>query len=162
MAITGKENDNGVTEFQFYRPENRTKWQNFQRAIYDPQSKQCLGRTPKNWGAALILGGVDVKDPPSIPDLTLWLIRPFTFHNNEFRSGSLAAMSVFESGWKPDLDEEAGVQQVRNSIAAGVFNDLGSGSNIDSYIIRKGATDYRRTYDEANKKGISPISQRNN
>lgn len=47
-------NDNGVVEFQFHRPENRTKWENFQRAIYDPQSKQCLGRTPKNWGQLLL------------------------------------------------------------------------------------------------------------
>lgn len=38
-------------------------------------------------------------------------------------------------------------------MAAGIFNDLGSGSNIDLCVIRKGKVDYLRTYEEANKKG---------
>lgn len=54
MAIAGKENDNGVIEFQFHRPENRTKWESFQKALYDPASNQILGRTPKNWGQLLL------------------------------------------------------------------------------------------------------------
>nr|XP_023013731.1 sodium/potassium-transporting ATPase subunit beta-1-like [Leptinotarsa decemlineata] len=53
MAFDGKESDNGVVEFQFYRPENRSKWENIQKAIYDKPSGQCFGRTPKNWGQLL-------------------------------------------------------------------------------------------------------------
>ena len=40
-------------------------------------------------------------------------------------SGSLAAMGVFEDGWKPDMTLEEGKKLVRDAIAAGVFNDLG-------------------------------------
>lgn len=46
----GKNADNGVVEFQFYKPDNRTKWEAFQKAIYDKSSNQFLGRTPKSWG----------------------------------------------------------------------------------------------------------------
>ena len=42
---------------------------------------------------------------------------------------------------------------VRNAIAAGIFNDLGSGSNIDLCIITEDKVDYIRPYDEANIKG---------
>lgn len=50
MAFDQKGGDNGVAEFQFYAPENRTKWQSIQKAIYDKSSNQIFGRTPKNWG----------------------------------------------------------------------------------------------------------------
>lgn len=50
MAFNQKDSDNGVAEFQFYAPENRTKWESFKKAIYDKSSNQILGRTPKNWG----------------------------------------------------------------------------------------------------------------
>ncbi|XP_056642443.1 sodium/potassium-transporting ATPase subunit beta-1-like [Diorhabda sublineata] len=54
MAISKKEPDNGVVEFQFYQPENRTKWEAFRKAIYDKSTNQFLGRTPKSWGQLLI------------------------------------------------------------------------------------------------------------
>lgn len=50
MAIANKENDNGVVEFQFRQRNERTKWQSFQRAIYDPSTGQFCGRTSKSWG----------------------------------------------------------------------------------------------------------------
>ena len=43
---------------------------------------------------------------------------------------------------------------VRDAIAAGIFNDLGSGTNIDLCVIRKGKVDYQRPYDVANIKGV--------
>lgn len=68
-------------------------------------------------------------------------------------SGSLAAMAVFESGWKPNMSEEEGKKLVRDAIAAGIFNDLGSGSNVDLCVIRNtGPAQYLRTYEEANVK----------
>lgn len=48
---------------------------------------------------------------------------------------------------------EDGKKLVRDAIAAGIFNDLGSGSNIDLCIITKQDVQYLRPYDEANLKG---------
>lgn len=114
--------------------------------------KQYLFRYQGYIGAALILGGVDSTGPH------LYSIYPHGSTDKlpytTMGSGSLAAISVFESRWKPDMSEEEGVKLVRDAIAAGIFNDLGSGSNVDICIIRKGSVDYKRTYDEANKKGI--------
>lgn len=73
-------------------------------------------------------------------------------------SGSLAAMSVFEARWRPDMSEEEGKKLVRDAIAGGVFNDLGSGSNIDLCVIRKDSTEYLRNYELANKKGERSVS----
>lgn len=118
--------------------------------------KQYLFRYQGHIGAALILGGVDVNGPQ------LYTIYPHGSTDKlpycTMGSGSLAAIGVFESRWKPNMEEEEGVQLVRDAIAAGIFNDLGSGSNVDVCIIKKGGADYRRTYDEANKKGVKQSS----
>lgn len=105
--------------------------------------------------AALVLGGVDSTGPH------IYSISP---HGNTDKlpyttmgSGCLAAMSVFEARWKPDMSEEEGKKLVRDAIAAGVFNDLGSGSNIDLCVITKNDTKYLRTYEEANKKGVRSL-----
>ncbi|XP_060518761.1 proteasome subunit beta type-7 [Cylas formicarius] len=120
--------------------------------------KQYLFRYQGYIGAALVLGGVDSTGPH------LYSIYPHGSTDKlpyiTMGSGSLAAMAVFESRWKPDLEEEEGVQLVRDAIAAGIFNDLGSGSNVDICIIREGGVDYKRTYDEANKKGKKQTSYR--
>lgn len=42
---------------------------------------------------------------------------------------------------------------MRDAIAAGIYNDLGSGSNIDICVISKSKLDFLRPYDVANKKG---------
>ena len=95
-------------------------------------------------------------------------------------SGSLAAMSIFEAGWQPDLSvffsflffffpflfpfsflffsflsfpflsfpflfqdsyqqkqREQAINLVHHAIKAGIFNDLGSGSNVDVCVITK-------------------------
>lgn len=113
--------------------------------------KQYLFRYQGHVSAALVLGGVDNQGPH------IYCIHP---HGSSDRlpyatmgSGSLAAMSVFESRWKPDMNEEDGKKVVRDAIAAGIFNDLGSGSNVDLCIIRKNSTEYLRNYELANIKG---------
>ncbi|XP_014290752.1 proteasome subunit beta type-7 [Halyomorpha halys] len=113
--------------------------------------KQLLFRYQGHIGAALVVGGVDVTGPLlySIHPHGSSECLPFT----TMGSGSLAAMTVLESSWKPDLNEEEGKVIVRNAIAAGIFNDLGSGSNVDICIIRKGSVDYIRPFDVANLKG---------
>lgn len=75
-------------------------------------------------------------------------------------SGTLAAMAVFEANYHMDMSEQDGIKLVRNAIAAGIFNDLGSGSNVDICVIKKEKVDYLRTYDEANKKGVRQGSYR--
>jgi len=62
-------------------------------------------------------------------------------------SGSLAAMSVFESQYKEDMDEKEAMHMVDSAIQSGIFNDLGSGSNVDLCIIRHdGTTKMIRNY----------------
>ena len=68
-------------------------------------------------------------------------------------SGSLAAMAVMEAGWKPDLELEDAKQLMRNTIAAGIFNDLMSGSHVDLCIITREKSEIIRPYDIANVKG---------
>ena len=48
---------------------------------------------------------------------------------------------------------EEAKQLVRDAIAGGVFNDLGSGSNVDLCIITKDGANMIRPYDVANVKG---------
>jgi 20S proteasome subunit beta 2 len=84
-------------------------------------------------------------------------------------SGSLAAMAVFESGWQPDLDvrpsltppaaaderdvqREAALQLVTAAISAGIFNDLGSGSNVDACVITAGGTEMLRNFVRPNER----------
>lgn len=118
--------------------------------------KQFLFRYQGYVSAALVLGGVDTTGS------YIYCIYPHGSTDKlpyaTMGSGSLAAMSVFESRWKPDMSEEEGKKLVRDAIAAGVFNDLGSGSNIDLCVIRKDATEYLRTYEEANKKGTRSLA----
>lgn len=113
--------------------------------------KQYLFRYQGYVSAALVLGGVDNQGPH------IYSIHP---HGSTDRlpyatmgSGSLAAMSVFESRWKPDMSEEDAKKLVRDAIAAGIFNDLGSGSNVDLCVIRKGSVDFLRNYELSNQKG---------
>jgi 20S proteasome subunit beta 2 len=101
--------------------------------------------------AALVLGGVDINGP------YLGSIAP---HGSSDRlpyvtmgSGSLAAMSVFEDRYRPDMTEEEAKELVADAIRAGIFNDLGSGSNVDVCVITKDKTEMIRPYHVANLKG---------
>lgn len=57
------------------------------------------------------------------------------------------------------LQKDEAMKLVRDGIAAGIFNDLGSGSNIDLCIITKDKLEYLRPYDEANLKGKRSVNQ---
>ena len=113
--------------------------------------RQYLFRYQGHISAALVLGGVDINGP------YLGSIHP---HGSSDRlpyvsmgSGSLAAMSVFEDRYKPDMSEEEGKELVADAIRAGIFNDLGSGSNVDLVVITKDKVDFLRPYHVANLKG---------
>ena len=111
--------------------------------------KRMLFKYQGHIGAALVLGGVDCTGPG------LYQIYP---HGSTSKlpyvtmgSGSLAAMSVFETEYKDGMDEAGAVALVKNAIRAGIFNDLGSGSNVDVTIIRAGgASEAIRGYETPN------------
>ncbi|KAL0357841.1 UNVERIFIED_CONTAM: Proteasome subunit beta type-7-A [Sesamum calycinum] len=94
--------------------------------------------------AALVLGGVDVTGPH------LHTIYPHgstdTLPFATMGSGSLAAMAVFESKYREGLTRDEGVKLVAEAICSGIFNDLGSGSNVDICVITKGKKEYLRNY----------------
>ncbi|BBM97171.1 20S proteasome subunit beta 2 [Marchantia polymorpha subsp. ruderalis] len=100
--------------------------------------------------AALVLGGVDVTGPH------LHTVYPHgstdTLPFATMGSGSLAAMSVFESRYKENMTKEEGMELVAAAICAGIFNDLGSGSNVDLCILTKGEkkAEYLRNYQKPN------------
>lgn len=112
--------------------------------------KQHLFRYQGHIGAYLVVAGCD----PTGTHL-------FTVHAHgstdklpyvTMGSGSLAAMSVFESQWKAELTQEEAVQLVSDAILAGIFNDLGSGSNVDVAIITNEKTTLKRNYIKPNEK----------
>lgn len=120
--------------------------------------KQLLFRYQGHIGAALILGGCDLDGPH------LYCSYPHGSTDKlmytSMGTGSLAAMAIFESRWRPDMMEEEAKELVADAIRGGVFNDLCSGSNVDLCVIRKGSVDYLRPYDVANVKGQRQISYR--
>lgn len=96
--------------------------------------KRMLFRYQGHISAALVLGGVDATGAH------LYQIYPHgSTDKNPYvtmGSGSLAAMSVFETAYREDMEEEEAIDLVKEAILAGVWNDLGSGSNVDITIIR--------------------------
>merc|ERR1719486_1477037 len=117
-------------------------------------------------GCALVLGGVDVTGPhlyqiyPHGPTDML----PFT----SMGSGSLAAMAILESEYRSGMTQEEGMALVQKAIRAGIFNDLGSGGNVDVCVITKDGGTIHRNIETPNPrkfkaqykafpKGITPI-----
>jgi 20S proteasome subunit beta 2 len=95
--------------------------------------KQHLFRYQGHIGAYLVVAGCD----PTGAHL-------FTVHAHgstdklpyvTMGSGSLAAMSVFETKWKGNMNRQEAIDLCSEAIQAGIFNDLGSGSNVDVCII---------------------------
>lgn len=114
--------------------------------------KQHLFRYQGHIGAYLVVAGVDPTG-----------VGLFTVHAHgstdklpyvTMGSGSLAAMSVFESTWKADLNREEAIALAAEAIKAGIFNDLGSGSNVDVCVIEKDKpTQLLRNYMKPNERG---------
>lgn len=65
-------------------------------------------------------------------------------------SGSLAAMSVFETQWKANLSKDDAVKLCADAIEAGIWNDLGSGSNVDVCVITPEKTQLLRNFKTPN------------
>lgn len=67
-------------------------------------------------------------------------------------SGSLAAMSVFETKYREDLTRDEAIALATEAIEAGIYNDLGSGSNVDIMVIDQNGKDYKRSHRFYSKK----------
>jgi len=102
--------------------------------------KNMLFRYRGYISAALVLGGVDFDGSTH-----LYTIYPHGSSDKlpfvTMGSGSLAAMSIFESEYKDNMPIDVAMNLVEKAVSAGVHNDLGSGSNIDLLVITKDKTD---------------------
>ena len=112
--------------------------------------------------AALIVAGCDFQGPQ------IYTIQPHgSNHKSQFTSqgsGSLAALSVLETRWKPHMNENECMEMVADAIEAGITMDLGSGSNVNLCVLKyENPEDYRskvdhkfyHNYRETNKKNFS-------
>jgi len=110
--------------------------------------KQMLFRYQGHVSAALVFGGVDITGP------SLYSIHPHGSTDQlpfvTMGSGSLAAMAVFEAHWKRDLERQEAVELVHAAVSAGIFNDLGSGGNVDITVLTRGKVEYLRNFDKPN------------
>lgn len=114
--------------------------------------KQHLFRYQGHIGAYLVIAGVDPTG-----------VGLYTVHAHgstdklpyvTMGSGSLAAMSVFETMWRPELTKDDAVALCSEAIKSGIFNDLGSGSNVDVCVIEKDKpTQLLRNYIKPNERG---------
>ncbi|GAA5861648.1 hypothetical protein JCM5353_001840 [Sporobolomyces roseus] len=126
--------------------------------------KQYLFQHQGQVGAALVLGGIDPTGPH------LYTVAPHGSTDKlpyvTMGSGSLAAMATFESSWIPGMSRQGAIDLVCEAIEAGIWNDLGSGSNVDVCVIEgkrdgetgkwnkvgKAKTDMLRNYRTPNEK----------
>ena len=104
-------------------------------------------------GTHLIVGGVDVKGPQLIECTSDGVTKASPFATTG--SGSLAAMGVLEVNYREGLGQEDAVKLVVAAIEAGIYHDLGSGSNVDVAIIKRGKVEYLRNLKTDNYKLFS-------
>jgi 20S proteasome subunit beta 2 len=112
--------------------------------------KQHLFRYQGHIGAYLVVAGVDPTG-----------VGLFTVHAHgstdklpyvTMGSGSLAAMSVFETQWKEKMTRAEAIKLTSDAIQAGIFNDLGSGSNVDVCVLTEEKTTLMRNYITPNQR----------
>lgn len=56
------------------------------------------------------------------------------------------------------MKKQEAIDLVEQAIEAGIFNDLGSGSNVDVTVITKGNVEYLRGYGKPNERGAKEQS----
>jgi len=117
--------------------------------------KQRLFRYQGHVSAALVLGGVDCTGAH------LYTIYPHGSTDKlpyvTMGSGSLAAMAVFEAGWRHNLQLDEAMALVEKAILSGIYNDLGSGSNVDLVVLTKGGVTIHRNYRTPNERPFKRI-----
>ncbi|KAM9840552.1 proteasome subunit beta type-10 [Aulostomus maculatus] len=120
-------------------------------AMVTRQLKQMLFRYQGHISSSLIVGGVDETGAH------LYSIYPHGSYDKlpflTMGSGASAAVSVFEDRFKPCMELEEAKKLVRDAIAAGIFCDLGSGSNVDLCVITEAGAENLRGYEQLATKG---------
>lgn len=107
--------------------------------------KQHLFKYQGHLGAYLIVAGVDPTGAHLFSVQAHGSTDVGYYHS--LGSGSLAAMAVLESNWKQDLTKEEAKKLASEAILAGIWNDLGSGSNVDLCVMEIGKdAEYLRNY----------------
>lgn len=98
--------------------------------------KQHLFRYQGYVGAYLIVAGVD----PTGPHLFSVQAHGSTDvgYYMSLGSGSLAAIAVLERDWREEMTKKEAMDLCATAIQAGIFNDLGSGSNVDMCVMETG------------------------
>jgi 20S proteasome subunit beta 2 len=105
-------------------------------------------------GAYLIFAGVDCTGPQLISVSADGASHSFPF--TTMGSGSLAAMTVFETQFQDNMTKEQAIEVCANAIQAGIVNDMGSGSNVDVVTItREEGAQYQRGYRKFNAKAYT-------
>jgi 20S proteasome subunit beta 2 len=73
-------------------------------------------------------------------------------------SGSLAALSILENRYKDNMSESEAIELAADAIQAGIFYDLGSGSNINVFSVGRKKCDKLYNYRVFNKKEFNDPS----
>lgn len=114
--------------------------------------KQHLFKYQGHIGAYLIVAGVDPTGPKlysihahGSTDVGYYL---------SLGSGSMAAMAVLEARWHADISKEEAIELVADAIESGIWNDLGSGSNVDICVMEEGKPAHlHRGFRKPNERG---------
>ena len=104
-------------------------------------------------GTHLIVGGIDVKGPQLIECSSDGNMYSNPFHTTG--SGSLAAMAILETYYREGMSKEEAIKLCVAAIEAGIYHDLGSGSNVDVCIITRGKVEMLRNLKHDNSKVYS-------
>jgi 20S proteasome subunit beta 2 len=104
-------------------------------------------------GTHLIVGGVDVKGPQLIECSNDGNMYSMPYHTTG--SGSLAAMAIMETRYKEQMTKEEAMNLVIAAIEAGIYHDLGSGSNVDVCVIMRNKVEFYRNIKHDNFKVFS-------
>lgn len=136
-AGTASDNDK-VTELESSKLELHSLWSGRAPRVVTALThlKQHLFKYQGHVGAYLIVAGLDATGSHlfSIHAHGSTDVGPYL----ALGSGSMAALSVLESQWKESLTKEEAMELCSEAIMAGIFNDLGSGSNVDLCVMEKG------------------------
>jgi len=119
--------------------------------------KQKLFKYRGHISAALVLGGVDIEGTH------VYTIYPHGSTDKlpyvTMGSGSLAAMAIFESEYKDGMGRGEAMRIVAKAVRAGIFNDMGSGSNVDLTVITREKTEVFRGFEEPNPRKYRPANR---
>ena len=92
--------------------------------------------------AAFIVGGFDLSGAH------LYSLHPFGSSERlpfcTMGSGSLAAISILEKYYQDKMNLDSAVHIIKQAVLAGIYNDIGSGGNIDLCVLTQTGLSYSR------------------